>query len=409
LIDSTRASVAIDMRRRSRKEEVPQFHQLSRKRAQEIKERVEKIGRIYQKHLGIDVPIFITGSVIVHRAIAPLENWPPFDDMDTLVPKTKNAAQLKERMKRVRRACHELKGAFHAIHYAIRDQGHVGMRDVLAKGVCRFDDTSMIPRVTTVFTNTSLATQLKGAKPPAIIACPASAPDHFIVSDHRWLRSLRDRRFPPHYRSTSLSEESQDAQQLSYGPRGFLMEQWLGRFDKNKPKHGGGDDAKNRGEESKTQKDRIFASIDEAQWRLAVTAKIHYRAGAAWRDMRLLQGGMITIAGLHYAATTKSMSRFRLPFAILSLCVGAWIVENPSAMAAAHQTAGAQYGALEREWALLRTRIQERRVRYDWADAQAINLQRRKTKLDGESPNAPEFWKQGVITELRHKRANPDP
>ena len=367
--------------------EVPEFHQLSKKGAKRIQERIEEIENVYQKCLGNKTRLYITGSIPLHAVIAPQEKW-RFKDMDTLIPNITNSIQLKDRIQRVKQACSDLNGKFRAIHYALREGGDIAMKDVLAKTVCQFDK-GVIPRVTTVFTDTSLAKHLEGAKPPAVVAYAANARNEFIILDHRWLRALSERRLPPNFRLSSNA-------QLKYGPRGFINDKWLGNAEPPSAAL----------MSNKESQDRLFATIEEAQWRNAVTAKVHYRAGAAWRDARLFQGGMIALTGLYFSAIS---TKFKIPVAFFSLGLGMAIAEMPSAKATAHQRAGAGHSALEREWALLQTKLKEGRVRYDWADARAINLQRRKSKLEATSPNAPTFWKQGVKAELAHKRFNADP
>lgn len=378
--------------------EIPQFYQLAKEDAQHIHEHIDNISHTYQKHLGVKTPIYVTGSVALHRAIAPWENW-IFNDMDTLVPNTMNVTQFEARLQCLKHACQDLNGSFSVIYYAVREGGEMGMQDVWGKAICQFDHKSIIPRITTIFTDTPLSTHLENAKPPAVVAYPATNPDHFILADHRWLGSLHDRRLPAHAKLTSI-----DKTQLKYSPRGFYVSQWFGHYNNGLLLNMDKDKDKNEHEQ-----DQLFATIKEAQWRNAVTAKIHYNAGAAWRNLRLFQGAMITLVGLYCAIISNFNLDVVLVLAIISICLGIMIVETPSKTATSHQRAGAKYGGLEREWALLRTRVETGRVRYDWADAQAINLQRRKSKLDARSPNAPTLWKRGVIAELSHKRSCPDP
>ena len=391
--------------------ERPQFHQLPKEEAKRIHEHIDRLASTYQKHLGVDVPIYVTGSVALHRAIAPQENW-IFDDMDTLVPETMNMTQFQERIECLKRACQELNGSFRVLYYAAREGGKIGMQDVWGKAICQFDQKSdqksIIPRITTVFTDTSLTTHLQNAKPPAVMAYAAANPDQCILSDHRWFSSLSNRRLPEHSQLGSLSSA-----QLKYGPRGFYINQWLGDYNNEKKNEHAKNHKNEHSEDHKNEhsedQDQLFKTIKEAQWRNAVTAKIHYNAGAAWRNLRLFQGAMITLIGLYYATMSNLNLDTILVLTFISFCLGTLIAETPSQAATLHQRAGAEYGALEREWALLSSRAKEGRVRYDWADAQAINLQRRKSEIDAKSPNAPSFWKSQVIKELAHKRDNPDP
>lgn len=370
--------------------EIPQFHQLSEHEANHRLNKLDIIGDVYQKYL-VNIPIYVTGSVALHRIIAPRENW-NFPDMDMLIPGT-SKQNLEARIDKTRAACNELGGTFQSIHYALREEGEINMRDVLVKGICRLPDKSVVPQISTIFSNESLETYLKNAKPPSVIAYEAKNPNKFIVGNHRWLKHLRERYILPMSLS-GVSAKAQNLLYLKYGPRGFLMNSGSKpvTLDKNTD-----------------NTDMLLKNINEQQWRSMVTSKIHYRAGSAWRNLRIGEGFAVGSVGIFMACRGPYHPYLRFPIAILSLTLAAAITEQPSKRADEHQRAGARYGGLEREWALLRTKLLEKRIRYDWADSQTMYLQRKKEIIDMKSPNAPEYWKKGVISELSHKHNNLDP
>ena len=80
--------------------------------------------------------------------------------------------------------------------------------------------------------------------------------------------------------------------------------------------------------------------------------------------------------------------------------------EQPSERAKEHQYAGAKYLAFQRECNSLLNRARHGRIRLDSLDAQVLYLQNKKSELDATSPNAPTWWKNGVIKEMAAKQFN---
>lgn len=376
--------------------ETPEYSVLSKDKHEALKTEIQRITQYYQKQMSDETNFHVTGGLALFQALSlnkktPIgEAW-QIRDMDTLVSQIKTPEELQVKVSQIKSTCEiDLGGAFHSIYYTGQENGKPGMRDVLAKGMCRMPKNSLIPTVSTVFIDDSIKDHLAGAKPPACIAYSPKNPTQLILPDHRYLRPLMERRLPEH-----LNMKNSGSAQLKYGPRGYDMTEWLGDYE-----------SPTEGEIKPEQKDRLFKSIEEAQWRTSVTAKIHYKAGATWRNLRYVQAIGITVTGLYYARSVPKA--FKLPIMIGSIGLGSIVAEIPSYKAQQHQQVGAKYGALEREWSLLKTQLKENRVMFAWGDAKHTNLYRHKAEIDGQL-NAPDFWKKIAIGELINKRYKADP
>lgn len=414
------------------RKETPQFQIRTRTEADYVLQLRDRITRTYQEALGPDALLHITGGAALHAAVADQEAW-SFEDLDGRISDIRDRVHLKRLMDNTRVACANLGGCYSSIIYAAQKEGGTNeMRDVLAKTTCILPQplTAVFPKVNIIFTDTPLAEHFRGAKPPAGIVYAASDPTTFIVNDNHWLRSLRNRRLPPTAKRLSLADRA--AMQIKYGPRGWLLDPLLASpcppsssslsssppssctfhtvvpsppssctFHTVVP-------SPSSSSSSRDQEDRLLKHIAKQQWRAAVTAKIHWRTSAAYRNLRFAEG--MAIAGSLGASSLfsapKLSLRVKAPFVGLSLVAGSAFVEFfPNRNAVAHQRAGARYGGLESEWALLHTQLCEARIRFDTADAHAANLHRRKTIVDRLSPNAPDFFKPGVVADLEHRRS----
>lgn len=393
--------------------------------------------------------LYVTGSVALHRLIhghtdAATRKW-QLHDMDTLVTLS-STQHVEQAVAAVRQACRELDGQFSALYFASHIQNHRtrtldgSMRDVLAKCKCKSarEQHRLYPTVSTVFIAGSPLDHLKGTKAPALALYRAGSPDDEVwVANHSSLASIRDQHVSTH----GWNMRDQEAAQIKYGGRQFSFGRYRWHVNKwDVPP------AKNEASEDKhvhppsavaaaspprgaTEFEQLDAHLPEQQWRTLVTSKIHYRAGAAWRNLQLVQSLTLAILGTAmgvlvlgmknaHAATTRLPSvPLLLPTARIIVCsgtgvsVGIWSLDTNASRAKEHQKAGARYAGLEREYALLRRRrLSSTPTQADmqWVDAHAINLQRRKTRLDARSPNAPEFWKSSVLADLAHKRYAPD-
>ena len=397
--------------------EIPQVCLHSRDAARRWQRHVDRILGVYAHHLGeVGAQIALTGSAALHRDIAPRENW-RFDDGDTLVALTA-PDNLAQRLHRTERACRALGGRFRSFAYAFPEGGKAGMRDVLGKAVCEFDrplqgsrslSRPYVPRVTTTFIAGPLGDHLKHAVAPSAVAY--TAPSELVVANHRWNKCLTNRTV------LSPSLASADEARLKFGGRGFWIDPARGPDDPPcapRPAVPPRPPAPNvvsaaRAEtqvagRAALQASELLRHIEKKQRAALVTAKIHYRAGAAWRNLRIAEGLTLAATGvlvLRRSVLFRSI-RLRVATALTLTAAGAWLAEFPSGRAAMHQRAGADYGALEHEYSVLRAQLLGRRVRLDWADAQAVNLQRRKARLDRRTPNAPEWFKAAVKRDLRH-------
>lgn len=416
-----------------------QLKQLSQEQVDKNLHYLSYLGKVYQKHLSKDTPVYVTGSVALHRATAPREAW-NFSDMDTLVPNTR-IDNLDKRVKQVEHACLELNGKFHSIYFALHQQSDIGMRDVLAKGVCKLNNSGdaintnvkLIPKISTIFSSDSVVQHLKNCKAPSVIVYPADDPSKFLVPDNRWLKNLRQKYLPKGLYNDDTSDNK--GNKLSrdtfnkYVPRGYLLNASsasnpFGDVDINNNV-----DVKANNQDN-TQANTAYTApisasspvssapelslslakdIKEQEWRSAVTAKIHYRAGAAWRNLRIGQGvGMIGLGlgfglGLTFNKSLPKNKLLHFSLTAVPIGLGLYIIEQPSQCAKQHQIAGAGYSGLENEWKYLHNKLVNKRIRYDIAESQTLYLLREKAKLDKRSPNAPEFWKRGVIDQIKHK------
>jgi hypothetical protein len=389
-------------------DDAPQVCHRSKRSTRTWRRQLRHVLRVHQRHLGADVPLYLTGSVALQQAIAPREQWRA-PDLDLTAPDT-SPQKVPERIAAARAACAELRGRFTALRYVVPSASSPTMRWVLAKTVCErttgpsaFD--ALPPRVGVVFTQWPV---LRGAKSPSVVAFAASDLSTAFVPDNRWMRCLRARRLPWVSRETEV--ERREAAH-KYGPRGFANER-VRRRD------GAICDATSAVQVRHTAPitDRspsaagLLRTVNEEQWRATVTSKIHYRVGAAWVRVRCAESVALAVGGSFLALRHARTPWARTLGAIVATTSAAVLAERPSAVAQRHQRAGAAYAALEREWARLRGRLHERRVRLDWAEAEAVDLQRRKALVDRRSPNAPGgWWKRSVLAEVAHKKANPDP
>ena len=262
-----------------------------------INRRTDRIGKVYQRHLGSDNPIYVTGSVALYRAIAidGKEQW-QLKDMDTFVPNTTND-NLKQRGQSIRAACKELGGRWQMIHYALTHQNSAGMLDVIAKSKCSLSSFT----VSTIFSNSPISKHLENAKPPAVVAYEANDPSTLIVADNHRLKHLSKRQI--------VSAQPLDLQTLSkYSPRGFyaIDEKYVGAMrDLNTVET----DGKTVEIDRKTieinkkivQREDLKGSMDrimKEERGSFITAKIHFRTSSAWKNLHLAQGIFTSSVGL---------------------------------------------------------------------------------------------------------------
>jgi hypothetical protein len=281
-----------------------------------------------------------------------------------------------------------------------------------------------IPVVSTMLTDEPFANYMRGVKPPSVVAYRVSNPTEVLVPNHTWPRALEARRLP-HRAFQAMKSRDKEAMQLSGAARGWVADA-NPAFDSfpersvthvrgsrpysTKKRTGAGErtgTGKRTGTGTKrvtfeTEKRRLLERLTKYEWRAAVTAKAHYRTGAAWQKFRLAQGATIAATGLHVAF--RYGRGLQLPVAALSVLAGSIVAEYPSALAETHQRAGARYSAIEMEYGTLAARLQHGRVRIAWAEAYTMNVQRRKARVDRQSPNAPDYFAESVKRHLRHRK-----
>jgi hypothetical protein len=364
-------------------EEIPQFDTMLPLECEQFHKSVNQILDTYQHHLS--VTLYMTGSVALQRAIAPYEKW-HFEDMDELITGISSREEFDRHALSVQKACHQLGGETKILYYPLRECGKEEMKNVIGKVICLFSK-DILPgiafrKINVTFITGTFADHIRDAKPPAVVLYEASKPNVVIIPNHRWFRMLTKRQLPSYD-----YKKDDDSIITKYAQRGFhpLV----------------ADESKRTGSDyTHVPKDQIVTEIKEQKWRAAVTAKIHYRAGAAWR----LAQNIVSISALLMEIVFTLEFR---PVGLVSLygsIIFAWFMaQYPNRNAREHQRAGARYAGLENEWRLLYSKIEQGRIRLDWADSQTQLLQREKCKLDRISPNSPEFWKKGVISEIKHK------
>jgi hypothetical protein len=322
----------------------------------------------------------------------------------------------------LRSACATLGGAFTAFRYVDPKRG-TNRPELVAKTKCRLKrrhSAPLVPVVSTMLTDEPFAAYMRSVKPPSVVAYRASEPHEVLVPNHTWPRALETRRIPRRvFRAMRASDK--DAMQLGHAARGWVADA-NPAFDSFAERHGMRARSKppyrtvaavaavveqhtrSRATDVtfETEKRRLLQRLQKYEWRAAVTAKAHYRAGAAWRNLRLAQGAAIAGAGAYVALC--QVAALRLPIAVASLLVGSLVTERPSALAETHQRAGARYSGVEMEYGTLAARLRHGRVRIAWAEAYAMNIQRRKTRLDARSPNAPDYFAESAKRDLRHRK-----
>ena len=150
-----------------------------------------------------------------------------------------------------------------------------------------------------------------------------------------------------------------------------------------------------------TPRDTLLKISADHQWRTKLTAKIHYRTGAAWRNVRIAQGVLASgaLAGCAYVALPP---RFRPAIFAAALafapCLGG--ARPETGRERAHQRAGADYRHLGDDWKLLSAYLAAGAIRLDKAHVHASVLLDRGRRLDRLHPNAPELFKAGVAADI---------
>jgi hypothetical protein len=160
--------------------------------------------------------------------------------------------------------------------------------------------------------------------------------------------------------------------------------------------------------EGTTPSDTLLKISADHQWRAKLTAKIHYRTGAAWRNVRIAQGVLASgaLAGCAYALLPPRPANrprgFRLAIFAAALafapCLGAAL--PATGRERAHQRAGSDYRHLGDDWKLLSAYLAAGAIRPDKAHVHASVLLDRGRQLDRLHPNAPELFKAGVVADI---------
>ena len=311
------------------------------------------------------------------------------------------------------------------------------------------------PRTVNVaLSDASLEHHLRNAKEPARVAYSARDPHVILAPNTAWLRNARQRKL--------IGEDASDLEtRFKYVPRGWMA---TGVGDKAICGGDSGDDDSDRPRERKdteggssgrcrdeneiksceagpaarlakqptgparqrtaqrtqalaaslpvtdgtTPSDTLLKISADHQWRAKLTAKIHYRTGAAWRNVRIAQGVLASgaLAGCAYALLPPRPANrprgFRLAIFAAALafapCLGAAL--PATGRERAHQRAGSDYRHLGDDWKLLSAYLAAGAIRPDKAHVHASVLLDRGRQLDRLHPNAPELFKAGVVADI---------